>query len=292
MTPHEPGPERSGTFFLVVGASGVGKDTLLDGARAALAGDGRFAFARRIITRPADAGGEDHQAVTPDEFERLRAANGFLLHWSAHGLDYGLPIALAGALAAGHHVIANGSRATVAELAARVSDLVVVEITAPPDVIAARLQGRGRESVSSIDARLSRKTPPFPAGIEVVRIVNDADPTTGTARLVSALLAHCTAPLAVRALPIDTWRDHVAYLPAASTAVPAAEYLGPGRIEISGRGRSVRASVHVMEDEGALKRTEIGLSRSTFDALGLPKAAKHCGRNCAATNSARTRSGC
>jgi|GEM_PF-3584554 len=44
-----------GTFIAVVGPSGVGKDTVLRGAMTALAGDGRFVFARRIITRNAGA---------------------------------------------------------------------------------------------------------------------------------------------------------------------------------------------------------------------------------------------
>ena len=90
-----PRPWQPATFFLVVGASGVGKDTLLNGARAALAADDRFVFARRTITRSADAGGEDHLFVPPDAFARTREAGGFLASWSAHGLDYGLPIALA-----------------------------------------------------------------------------------------------------------------------------------------------------------------------------------------------------
>jgi thymidine phosphorylase len=272
MTPHEPKTKPAGTFFLVVGASGVGKDTLLDGARAALAGDARFVFAQRVITRAADAGGEAHCAITPDEFRRRRDAGDFLLHWSAHGFDYGLPAALRAELAAGRHVIANGSRATVAELAKRVP-LVVIEVTAPPETVAARLRARGREDAAAIAGRLDRKTPPFPPEIEVVRVVNDGEPAVGTARLVSALVAHSAPALRVRALPIDTWRGHVAYLPAAGTAVSASEYLGPGRIEIAGGGRSIRASVHVIEDQRLLKPWEIGLSRSAFEALGLAEGA-------------------
>ncbi|MEN3383985.1 MAG: thymidine phosphorylase, partial [Hyphomicrobiales bacterium] len=102
---------HAGTFFLIVGASGVGKDTLLAGARAALAADERFVFARRTITRPADAGGEDHLFLAPEAFARTREAGGFLSYWSAHGLDYGLSVALADLLAQGQHVVANGSRA-------------------------------------------------------------------------------------------------------------------------------------------------------------------------------------
>ena len=36
----------------------------MDGARAALADDADIVFARRVITRSADAGGEDHEALT------------------------------------------------------------------------------------------------------------------------------------------------------------------------------------------------------------------------------------
>ena len=119
----------AGTFFLIVGASGVGKDTLLAGARAALATDERFVFARRTITRPADAGGEDHLFMAPEAFARTRQAGGFLSCWSAHGLDYGLPIALAlgwlfvrrGSIYAsiGLHATFNGFLLVLAEAATR-----------------------------------------------------------------------------------------------------------------------------------------------------------------------------
>jgi thymidine phosphorylase len=177
----------AGTLFLVVGPSGVGKDTLLDGARARLSADARFLFARRVITRAADAGGEDHEAVTPDEFARRKAAGGFLLTWSAHGLQYGLPASLSDALAEGRAVVANGSRATIAELGKLVPRLTVVEITAPSEAVAARLRARGREDEAQVAERISRTVPAMPDGVDLIRVVNDADVTTGIGKLVAAL---------------------------------------------------------------------------------------------------------
>ena len=55
---------NGGVFFFVVGPSGVGKDTLIDGAKAALRDDARYVFATRTITRPAGAPGEAHVGVS------------------------------------------------------------------------------------------------------------------------------------------------------------------------------------------------------------------------------------
>ena len=91
-------------LVLVVGPSGAGKDTLLNAARAALAGDARFRFVRRVITRPAEAGGEDHEAVVGARNSPLRD---FALQWQAHGLRYGIPADVADDVARGVVVVAN-----------------------------------------------------------------------------------------------------------------------------------------------------------------------------------------
>lgn len=178
--------QRPGTLFLVVGPSGAGKDTLLDGARLVLAGDPRFAFARRIITRPKDAGGEAHEEATREAFAAREAAGGFFVTWSAHGLRYGLAASIEAELAAGRCVIANVSRTIPAMLAGRVR-AAVVEITAPPDLLAQRLASRGREDAADIPSRLGREGPAYPDSMAVLPIVNDSTPEIGTQRLVAAL---------------------------------------------------------------------------------------------------------
>jgi phosphonate metabolism protein PhnN/1,5-bisphosphokinase (PRPP-forming) len=171
----------------VVGPSGAGKDTLLSGARAALAGDDRFRFVRRAITRPAEAGGEDHQPMTLAAFARLRDAGGFALWWEAHGLAYGIPADAAADAAAGRIVVANLSRRVLADAAARFT-LHVLEITAPPAVLAARLAARGRESADDVARRLAREAP-LPPGLDVTRVVNDATLEDGIAAVTAALRA-------------------------------------------------------------------------------------------------------
>lgn len=181
----------TGRLVTVVGASGVGKDTLLGAARAALAGDPRFVFARRAITRPAEtalhAGAEDHIPITEAEFAATRAAGGFALHWPAHGLLYGIPRGIEADLAAGKVVVANLSRAILGEVPAAYRMRVLL-VTAPPEIRAARLAGRGRETPEEVMARLSRQAP-LPEGLEVLEIANDAAPEVGAARLLAALKA-------------------------------------------------------------------------------------------------------
>jgi len=172
-------------LVVVVGPSGAGKDTLMERARAELAGDAGFRFVRREITRPADAGGEDHVAVTPAEFTTRRAAGAYALAWEAHGLGYGIPADIAGDIADGRVVVANISRARIAEAAANFPTLVL-EITAPPSVLAHRLAARGREGAADIAARLVREVA-LPAGVRVARVVNDRSAEEGAAEVLAVL---------------------------------------------------------------------------------------------------------
>lgn len=172
-------------LVLVVGPSGAGKDTLLRGARAALAGDARFVFPRRTITRPADADAEDHDTLSVAAFRDAAAAGKFALTWEAHGLFYGLPAAIADDIRAGRVVVINGSRAALARALAIFPDSRVVLVDATPAERARRLAARGRESAAEIAARIARETPQVPAGAVIVD--NSGAPAAGIAALIAAL---------------------------------------------------------------------------------------------------------
>jgi len=264
---------RQGTFFLVVGPSGAGKDSLIDGARTLLEPTGRYVFARRVVTRPAGSPGEDHEAATDEAFDAREAKGDFLITWGAHGLRYGLPAELKRLVEAGRNVIANGSRATIAALAARLPRFVVVEVTAPPEVLAARIAGRGRESGEAIEKRLSRTVEPRPEGIRAATICNDQSVEIGIERFVAAVEAAANT-MRLRRLPLFAGRAHCAYLPAKGEIVNGFDYLGPGRIEISGIGASIRSDVQVVDSPALLGGDEIGLSAEAFDELSLPEGSE------------------
>lgn len=174
----------AGRLFAVVGASGVGKDTLL-----AAAGARRpdLCIVRRVITRAPEAGGELFEPVTEAEFEQRRAAGAFALDWRAHGLCYGIPAAIDAVLAEGRDVLFNGSRAVLGAAAARYPALRVLHVTARPETLARRLAGRGRESAEEIAARLGRADYALPAGLCVTRLSNDGALEPAVAALLAAL---------------------------------------------------------------------------------------------------------
>lgn len=165
-------------LVLVVGPSAAGKDTLLAAARDALRHDGRFCFARRVITRPANVGGEDHEAITEQEF----AARDFALQWQAHGLRYGIPTEVIGTRSV---VVANVSRTVIAE-AARRFPTRVIEVTAPPALLVMRLAARGREDEADVAARLARAIA-LPRHIPIETVMNDGSLSDGVGRFLAAL---------------------------------------------------------------------------------------------------------
>lgn len=189
MGPEAPPRKFRGTLFLIVGPSGAGKDTLIDGARAALAGDGGYVFPRRIITRRAKAGGEAHEAVTPQEFERRLGTGAFSLHWEAHGLRYALPAPFQKDLDAGRSVVVNVSRAVIAEARRRYPPVRIINVTAPPDVLAARLRARAREIEPDVADRLARAANFVPDGGDVVTLVSDGPVADMIAAFVALLRA-------------------------------------------------------------------------------------------------------
>jgi ribose 1,5-bisphosphokinase len=187
-------PSTTGALVLVVGPSGAGKDSVIAGAASQLHGDPSFVFARRSITRPPDSGGEAHVALSSAAFAAARERGAFLLHWQAHGLDYGLSIALAAELAAGRIVIANVSRTVIGAARTHLAPARVVQILASREVLAARLALRGRESAADIGRRLERAAAELEPAADVTTIMNDGALEHAIGRFVVVLQGIASQP--------------------------------------------------------------------------------------------------
>jgi ribose 1,5-bisphosphokinase len=183
LAPEAPAKIGPGRLVLVVGPSGAGKDTLIDLARTACAGDANVVFARRLVTREA-SGSEDNEQVTPDAFRQALACGAFAVHWEAHGLCYALPGAVADDVSAGRTVVANISRSVIGPLRELYADVVVVAVTAPPEVLEARLLARGRTSDGPIAQRLQRAAADV---VPDVTISNVGDPLVAAQILLAQL---------------------------------------------------------------------------------------------------------
>jgi ribose 1,5-bisphosphokinase len=146
----------TGALVYVMGPSGAGKDSVLGRARAMLSVDLPIAFAHRYITRPVEAGGENHVALSRAEFA-LRHAHGlFAFHWHAHGNDYGIGHEIHAWRRAGLAVVVSGSREHFRTMDGIDEATVPVLVTAPAERLKERLQRRGREDPAAAAERLRR----------------------------------------------------------------------------------------------------------------------------------------
>jgi ribose 1,5-bisphosphokinase len=105
--------------------------------------------------------------------------------WEAHGLKYALSAAIDAELRSGKTVVCNVSRAVVRRLRERYDCVTVVLVTAPKEVLLARLAARGRESAGDVTERLDRA-----AGGDLapdIVIENIGDPHDGARRLAEVL---------------------------------------------------------------------------------------------------------
>lgn len=144
-------------------------------ARQSLEQDANVVFAHRYITRPHNAGGENHIALSEAEFDARVAHNLFSLHWHSHGMRYGIGCEINQWLEKGLVVIMNGSRAYLPQATKNHPELIPLLIEVSAEVLCSRLQSRGRETAVEIEARLMRaaefKTLQHP---KLLRFANDA----------------------------------------------------------------------------------------------------------------------
>jgi ribose 1,5-bisphosphokinase len=143
-------------LFYIIGASGVGKDSLLDYLRQHLQPGAPVAIAHRYITRAFDASGENHIELSEEEFANRMYWGCFALEWYSHKTWYGVGVEIDQWLSSGLSVVVNGSRAYLDEATHLYPDLIPVLITADYDQLRQRLLSRGRESVEQIEQRLEK----------------------------------------------------------------------------------------------------------------------------------------
>lgn len=147
----------------------------------------QISLARRVITRPASAGGEDFDGIGEAEFLARDVAGEFALSWSAHGLHYAIPDTVDAPLAAGRDVLANLSRSVLTQAKVRFAQCEVLHLTASREILEQRLVARGRESVEEITRRLDRTAGALPAGMTTYEIDNSG-PLLLTVQAVMAAL--------------------------------------------------------------------------------------------------------
>jgi ribose 1,5-bisphosphokinase len=179
-------PIGPGRLVAVAGPSGAGKDTLLRFARNLCRGDPNIVFPHRVVTRQPSAA-EDHDSLSEADFAAAVAVGGFAFWWYAHGLNYAVGAAVDDDIRAGKTVVCNVSRAVIAELRCRYANVRVVLVTAPAEVLAARLAARGRATDGPPATRLARGAPPQSDLAPDVVIDNVGDLQDGGEKLVAAI---------------------------------------------------------------------------------------------------------
>ena len=178
-------------IYLSLGPSGAGKDTLLMAAQKLLASHKNVVFVKRHITRDPSKITDLEIAVTSTEFDEFHKAGEYALNWQAHDTKYAIRHAeLNAELAAGKRCVLNVSRTQIPIVLERYSErceVYVLNITATPETLRARLQDRGRESAESVEQRLARALQDVPTGEFVITVLNEGTIEAGAERVARAL---------------------------------------------------------------------------------------------------------
>lgn len=184
-------PPDRGALFVVSGASGTGKSTLLRHLFATVPGLEFSVSATTRSPRPGEVDGVHYHFVSPERFAELRDGGQLLEHAAVYGRSYGtLRAPVEGAIAAGRSVVLDIDVQGAAQVRASHPEAVTVFILPPSlEATRARLEARGTDSPAVIEARLAE------AGVQLggcgdydYLVMND-DLETAVAQLVGIVVA-------------------------------------------------------------------------------------------------------
>lgn len=151
---------RRGRLFVVSGASGVGKTTVVDKFLHQFADvyniDKVVAYTTRS-PRPGDVNGVDYHFISDEEFE-AKIKEGFFLEWSGeYGSLYGTPRYILDDLDQGKSWILVIDRRGAQQIAAHCNKAVLILITVTSlSIIKDRLRSRAAESEEQILSRIEQ----------------------------------------------------------------------------------------------------------------------------------------
>ncbi|MFK5914296.1 MAG: phosphonate metabolism protein/1,5-bisphosphokinase (PRPP-forming) PhnN [Woeseiaceae bacterium] len=143
-------------LFYIIGGSGAGKDSLIDYIRKHISDHAKVEIIRRYITRSSNAGGENHIALTEEEFLKYRDNEHFSMCWFSHDTYYGIGTEIDCLLSKNISVVMNGSRAYLSEAARKYPGIIPVLISVDPLILSERLYSRGRENDAEIQKRVAQ----------------------------------------------------------------------------------------------------------------------------------------
>lgn len=135
-------------IILLVGASGVGKDSLLNKTKEVFP---KINFIRRYITRKADTH-EDNFSLSKEEFESLKAKDFFISTWEAHDNLYAIAKK---DIQKGINFI-SVSRGAIRDFESLYDNVYTIHVRVSKKELESRLKKRGRENLKQIQKRLAR----------------------------------------------------------------------------------------------------------------------------------------
>jgi len=143
-------------LYYIIGGSGAGKDSLINYIQEHLPEKAPIKIVQRYITRPADAGGENHISLSEKEFLKMKELECFCMDWFSHDTYYGIGTEVKNWMYAGYSVIVNGSRGYLQDAIKIFPNIVPVLISVDHVRLSERLFSRGREDYKEIQKRVAQ----------------------------------------------------------------------------------------------------------------------------------------